>query len=338
MLFLEMSVKCIADDVMAGAIEALNVDTDLNSKANTIAEILTNGILLTTEQAVKNTDENYYVSANFQKMQSEHIEEIRTIWARQMYLFLEKKYGKIKQGEFLDGLKKILCGEISNWYKKAQYQIIKERNLCMDFVCHDSACAICKCMEQNEYIEEKLLFGDTCDSYFVKPVNMMEVDNLISGTVKFYDVPKKYKKSVASFYKLTKIKFEKFMKNPIKIKFVAEFDYGDEYKDITDMINFVYDFGKNQFEIKFDDRTYQHDILKALFHDVKPTEKMVELYYAKTSKDVIFPKGNFITYLAGQNEYEYMKESLIAYVLTPWKLKVVDNEMFQLIQSEVEKR
>ena len=86
---MEMSVKCISDDVMAGAIEALNVDTDLNSKANTIAEILVNGILLTTEQAVKNTDENYYVSANFQKMQSEHIEEIHTMWARQMYLFLE---------------------------------------------------------------------------------------------------------------------------------------------------------------------------------------------------------------------------------------------------------
>lgn len=335
---MERAIKNIADDVLVGAMEIVSADTDYNTKANSITEIMVNGILLVTEQAEKSIYDRYYKSSTFSQLQTLHVEELQTVWNRQMYLFLEKNCGKYSLDEIRQGLRDVINGELYNWYKMAQFQISQETGVEVNFVCHDSACKVCKCMAHNEFVDANILKNDVCDSYFVKSANMMETDNLISNDVKIYNVPKKFKKSISAFYKMVKLKFGDFMKSGIKIKFMSEFDYGDEYKDITDLIDFVYNGTENQFEIRFDPRTYQYYLLKALFFESKPTENMVNLYYSKIKDNVIFPKGCFISYLAEQNENEYYLESLIAYVLKPLNLRSVDKTMFDLIQREVEKK
>jgi hypothetical protein len=85
--------------------------------------------------------------------------------------------------------------------------------------------------------------------------------------------------------------------------------------------------------IKFDYNSYKHDLLSAMLKLDNVPDKVKELYYAKLSKNVIFPKDRFITFLAEQNVNLYYKENFIAYILNPQNLEKIDKEVFDLIDG-----
>ena len=134
------------------------------------------------------------------------------------------------------------------------------------------------------------------------------------------------------------LKYSRYIKDKIKIKFVQEFDLDKKYKDITDLIEYLYDNNENIYYIKFDIKSFQYYILKALNDLQEVPDEVKNYYYDKLHKDVIFSKDKFINYLAGQSPEYYYVETFIAYILSPDKLKQLDKKMFDYWVNEIERR
>jgi len=151
---------------------------------------------------------------------------------------------------------------------------------------------------------------------------LFETENLITGNIHIYNVPIKYKREIASFYKVTMLKFKHIMKTKARIQFTTSND-------------FLFKLIDNKYIIKFDYKTYKEFLLRALI-DIKISDVIKDYYYTKINEQVIFPYNKFITYLASLNEEQFFIESLIAYILTPIKLKKIDNKLFDLIERYLE--
>ena len=98
------------------------------------------------------------------------------------------------------------------------------------------------------------------------------------------------------------------------------------------------DNNENIYYIKFDIKSFQYYILKALNDLQEVPDEVKNYYYDKLHKDVIFSKDKFINYLAGQSPEYYYVETFIAYILSPDKLKQLDKKMFDYWVNEIERR
>lgn len=272
----------------------------------------------------------------------EENESRRKIWAMSLFRSMEHYYNQYKSidCDFLKMLLKIIDEELQYFYKNVQMIIVTDNKLDYNFVAHKSACKVCQFLVNNNNIEvlKKHFMKDDCDSYLVRPVDFFNNSNLISNDLKLYNVPTMYKKSIATFYNIVKIKFHKVIKMGVKIKFVDCFEMENVNKEVLDMLRVVEDEEKSEYYIKFSLDNYRHDLLSVILNLKDAPDKVKELYYSKTSKDVIFPNDRFITFLAEQNADSYYKESCIAYILEPEKLKNVDNKIFEYFQEQFERR
>ena len=137
---------------------------------------------------------------------------------------------------------------------------------------------------------------------------------------------------------MVSLRYSRYIKDKIKIKFVQEFNLDNKYKDITDLIEYLYNNDENMYLIKFDIKTFRYYILKSLLSLETIPDEVKNNYYDKLHKDVIFSKDKFINYLAGQSPEYYYVETFIAYILSPDKLKQLDKKMFDYWANEIERR
>ena len=340
---MEQVVKNISKDLMIQINEILNndyLDAPLYEKAEAITQELEKNIGAISQCAIKSMDRTYDIPSKAYKDFIEQYKDSLDEWTKEVYLVLEKinnSYHEFNQ-QFLFSFEKIVNKEIQFLYKNLQWIIIREKNIDVEFIAHNSSCLACHFMSDNDMTFQGDVIQDDCDSYFIKKPDTLEVDNLISNGIHIYDVPKKYKHQVASFYKMLSCKYKRFIKDKIKIKFVQEFNLDNKYKDITDLIEYLYDNDENMYLIKFDTKTFRYYILKSLLSLETIPDEVKNNYYDKLHKDVIFSGDKFINYLAGQSDEDYYQETFIAYVLSPDKLKQVDREMFMYWTNEIERR
>ena len=336
---MERYVKQISNEMRIQTQEIFNSNNDLYGKATCLMKTLQAFQQQIKQYAIESMDSTYVDSHDMQKFISEYNQNLENNWVKQLYLVMERVNNQFN-GEFntavLDALMVIFNKEFSYFYKNIQYIVIKEKNLQMKFVAHDSCCNVCKFAKLNNFVTNDFITVDDCDSYFVKQADMMLVDNLVSGNIKIYNVPVKYKRSISSFYQLLKLRFGDFLKKSIKIKFVADFNFDDSKKDISDLIEYCYDKETNTYQIKFDEQTYKYYLVKSLL-DMDMPEKVNDLYY-RNNKNVIFKDRKFISYLAEQSAEDYFIESCIAYILSPDKLQEIDSEMYDILTMEFERR
>lgn len=339
---MEHTIRNIAKDLILQINEILNNDylnAPLYDKAESIKQELQHDVNVISQCAIKSVYEDYIPSNQYKDFIEKYTLSLED-WKMEVYLVLEKINNAYHEFNinFLNSFEQIVNKEIQYLYKNLQYIIIQENNLDVEFVCHDSACSVCKFVSENNLITKDFIKQDDCDSYFVKKVDTIETDNLISNGIHFYNVPKKYKRQVSSFYKLVSLRYSRYIKDKIKIKFVQEFDLEEKYKDITDLIEYLYDNNENIYYIKFDIKSFQYYILKALNDLQEVPNEVKNYYYDKLHKDVIFSKDKFINYLAGQSPEYYYVETFIAYILSPDKLKQLDKKMFDYWANEIERR
>lgn|SRR5574344_660358 len=296
---------------------------------------------LTKSSAIHSIDlNNKFVSSAKLEEFIRQQESFLNNWTKDCYNMLEKTSTlKINQQEFIKEFNGIVIGELQYMFKNVQLIVAKELAVNFDFIVHDSACDICKFLLNNKAYDklEEHFLNDECDSYIELRNDFFETTNLISDDVKIYDVPVRMKKSIATFYKLLLLKFNDKIKKGVKIRFVNAFVLKNKkYENISDILNFCFDEEKNEYLIKFDFNTYRQYLLKAILNIKTIPEKISNLYYYKTSKDVIFPDDRFITYLAGQNEENYFVESCVLYILHPNLLYELDNKVFPIIKDYFE--
>lgn len=338
---MEHSVRSISKELQIQIENILNnsyIDAPLFEKAESIKNALLNCVSSISNSAKQSMDETYQESKEYRQFIDTYCDSL-VDWKMQVYVVLEKinnEYHSFNRN-FIQEFMQICNQEIQFVFKNLQYIIIQEKQIPVKFISHHSACEVCKFAEQNEFVNKDFLSYDTCDSYFVKQTDMLETDNLISNDIRMYNVPKKFKKQIASFYKIVHLKYKDYIKNNVKIKFVQEFDFGEKYKNIIDCMQFCYDSETETNYIKFEPNSFQYYILKSILKTGNNYDEVKEIYYSKTSKDVILSDVKFINFLAGQSAEDYYYETLISYILNPEKLESIDKEIYNFWYTEIER-
>ena len=315
-------------------------DAPIYEKSNQVCNELKVYIPMVRTAAIDSMTDVYKSSNELKSFEENYINDLQENFKQKFYIMLEKIYNQYKTFNHVDVqecVKNVIYKELSYVYKNVQYIVSKELNIATVFIACDSSCNVCKFVAQNNIPTKDFVSVDSCDSYFVRPSETFETDNLISNDIKFFNVPKKYKNSISSFYKMMKLRYPHMIKQNIKIRFITEYDLKDKFEDLSDKIQFCFDEYSQEYVIVFDERTYKHFILKALLNNEHMDSLFHDMYYHKISKDVIFTEAKFISYLAEQNEYEFFSESAIAYVLMPYELFKVDAKLYKWMQSVFEK-
>ena len=245
---------------------------------------------------------------------------------------LKNELSKITKEEKHNCIVDILKREIQYLYKK--YQVLVIDKSLYKFVSHETSCAACKFAMQNKYVTDKFIEFDDCDSYFVKD-ELLETVNIETDYIKLFNVPKKYYRTVLSFYNFLQFKYQNLLKSNVNIEFKTCTKI-DKCLDDSVEVRFLYNKNEQQYHICFDLTTYRYYILKAILTNVLITEDVEKIYYSKLEND-IFASNKFISFLAKQNIEEYYMESLIEYILNPDKLYEVDEEIYNYFNKELGK-
>lgn len=315
-------------------------DAPIYEKSNRVCNEIKTYIPMIRNAAIDSMTEVYNGSNGVKNFEDKYITTLQEDFQPKFYLMLEKIYNQYKtfnHSEIQECIKRIIAKEFSYVYKNIQYIVAKELKLNVNFVASDSSCNVCKFVARNNTPTDDFICVDSCDSYFIRPAEIFDTDNLISNDIKFFNVPKKYKNSIASFYKMIKIRYPHMIKTNVKIKFITEYDLKDKFNDLADKIQFCFDSDSNEYVIVFDEYTYRHFILRAILDNSNVDSLLQEMYYRRISKDVIFTESKFISYLAEQNEQEFFYESAISYILNPNALFNIDVELYKWMQSAFER-
>lgn len=337
---MDKAIKSISKEMQLQTQEILSSNNDLYGKAYSLMRTVQAYQTQVKQHAIESVNAVYKESHAMQDFLAQYNDNLENTWVNQLYLVLEKtneQMNGVLNMQTVEALMKVFNKEFSYMYKNIQHIVIKETNVPMKFVAHQSCCNVCKFLAQNEFVDDGFIAIDDCDSYYIKHADMMLVDNLISQNIKIYNVPVKYKKSLSTFYKMIELKYGHMLKQSVKIKFLSEFTVGEEHQNIAEMIEYCYDQESQEYKIKFDEKTYRQYILKSLLK-VNIPDKVRELYYYKIGKDVIFQDSKFISYLAEQNAENYFMESCIAYILSPQELEEIDKKMYDILEMEFERR
>lgn len=218
--------------------------------------------------------------------------------------------------------------ELQYIFKNIQLIICEDCDFEYNFIVHNSSCDICKFLLKN-HMYDKLkehFMDDVCDSY-LELKNNYEYDNLISNSIKMYNVPIKFKKSISTFYKLILFKFDKHIKKNVKIKFFYSPDeltfIKDELKPIINMIDY-----DDTCYIKFDFNTYRELILQSILNiDDELLNKLQNIYYKELNNK------SCITYISTNNVYDFCMENCIQFILYPDDYGNKQKELYDILHG-----
>lgn len=334
---MDKKLKNISDNLILQIEECFKSTSDFKVISEQITNLLSASIPKVRDVAVafmKRDYDDYSFAKDFIDTELKRL----THWKQNVFCALERYNTQVGKNnfqyvQFIIDFKPIINKELQYVYKNVQLLLATQENIDYDFVTHDSSCPVCKFLINNnnpQILSEHFEYDD-CDSYLLPKVDFFNNTNLVSNSMRLYNVPTKYNKTIGTFCKLVLLKFEKYIKYGVKIKFVDCFEMDGVEQNILDVLSMVQD--DDESYIKFDYNSYKHDLLSAMLKLDNVPDKVKELYYAKLSKNVIFPKDRFITFLAEQNVNLYYKENFIAYILNPQNLEKIDKEVFDLIDG-----
>lgn len=262
-------------------------------------------------------------------------------WSINFFNMLEKTQPTINN-DFIQKINDLLNCEIQYIFKNVQAIVSSDLKLNCILISHNSCCELCNFFSKENYNNENIesfFLNDDCDSYLKLNEQFLETENLICNGIKIYNVPKKLKKSISTFYSLTQSNFNKIIKNTVKIKFFNDIDELnidniDNFKIFKNDIEYIYD--KQCYYIKFNLSTYKYYLLRSLLEVKEIPNCVKDLYYKKIQRNnEIFRHKKFINYLAEQNSEDYFIESCICYILDKELLRNIDNDTFIMIDEKL---
>jgi hypothetical protein len=226
----------------------------------------------------------------------------------------------------LNDITEILKSELFYIYKNIQLYYVKKNNLEVELVSGSNACEICQFLKTGKYDLTNHFLNDSCESYLrLKPV-LNSFVNIIHPISNLYRVPVKYRRSIESFLNTLVVKDIKTNKKQIYY-FISPEEY-----DLKDDILYVQKDAK--IYLRFRHMTFKEDLLRCIL-SVTESEESRNLFYTLLKQN---DNGNinlFINFLAKQNSLDFLKESMIAYILTPDILRECSEETYQFIGSVI---
>lgn len=222
-----------------------------------------------------------------------------------------------------DAIKQILERELSYIFKNCQLE--HSKNVQTTFVINDRCCDICKFLKStNKNLKDHFLHDD-CDSYLELKENFENTINIITHDYQFFNVPVKYKNIIESFMRFMLMRYNFLIKEKLKITY---FNDPMTYNKQENTLMFIED--KKIYQ-KFDVFTYKKDLLRHLLK-VEENERTRALFYKKTKS---FSSNRFISFLAEQNSFNYLLESLIAFILDKDTLQLVDEDIYNYFLTTI---
>ena len=222
-----------------------------------------------------------------------------------------------------EAIKEILEREFCYIYKNCQFE--HSKNLNVNFVVNDKCCDVCKFLKgTNKNLEDHFLHDD-CDSYLELKDEFVHKINIITHNYQLFDVPVKYKNNIESFLRFILMRYKFLVKEKLKITYFCD---PLEYNKPENTLMFVDD---NKIYQKFDIFTYKEDLLRHLLK-VEENERTRKMFYKNIES---FSSNRFISFLAEQNSFNYLLESLIAFILDKDTLQLVDEEIYNYFLSTI---
>ena len=239
--------------------------------------------------------------------------------------FIQQRLQDITQPLY-DILEEILSQELHYLYKNLQLVYSHVFNISCDFIATSSCCDVCKFLVKKDINLTQHFQNDSCDSYLQLRTPTSQTINVFSKTFKIKGVPVKYRRNVESFLRLLLLRYERLIKPQYELQyFLAPQEL--ELPDNTLMIK------KDKTYQLFDMFTYKEDLLRHLLI-VEESEYTRKLFYQHTSDKKFLPSCHFINFLAEQTSFNYLRESLIAWILHPLVLQEIDPLIYQHIQDK----
>ena len=220
-----------------------------------------------------------------------------------------------------ENLTMILNNELNYLFKN--YQIIYKDKFKLEtyFIVSEDCCDICRFLSKTNNDLKYHFLHDDCESFLKLKPEITETINIVSPRFKLKNVPVKYKNIVESFLRLVIMKYDYLIKDKLVLIY---FNDPAEYNKEDNILLFYKDAIPYQ---KFNLLTFKEDLLRHLLV-VEENEITKKIFYDYTDDRSIFPSSHFINFIAEQDSFNYLRESLICYLLHPNDLYQIDKQIF----------
>jgi len=236
-----------------------------------------------------------------------------------------KEYTKTAFDESRENIKEILINELNFLYKNFQIIYKNKFHLNTEFIVTENCCDVCKFLSKTNCDLTYHFQHDDCESYLQLQPEIIHTINIFSPRFKIKNAPTRYKNAIESFLRILIMKYNHLLKDKLNLVY---FNDSLEY-DKPNMFSFYK--GKWIYQ-KFNIHSYKDDILRHLLN-VEENELTKQIYYSYIDDKNIFQSSHFINFIAEQNSFDYLRESMIAYLLHPNDLYLIDKKIFNYFKE-----